>query len=57
MGGSRIEGSKERSHMLGPIVTAVLGPRSFLDFSVMREFEQRNRPQGTRVSLIFYLVF
>jgi hypothetical protein len=57
MGGSRIENSKERSHMLGPIVTAVLGPRSFLDFSVMREFEQRNRPQGTRVSLIFYLVF
>ena len=26
--------------MLGPIVTAVLGPRAFLDLSVMREFEQ-----------------
>jgi hypothetical protein len=57
MGGSRIENSKERSNMLGPLVTAVLGPRAFLDLSVMREFEQRNRPQGTRASLIFYLVF
>ena len=56
MGGSRIRGSTERSKMLGPIGTAVV--RGFLiDFSLLREFDVRNRPEGTRVTLIVYRVF
>ncbi len=56
MDGSQIHGSAERSHMLGPIVTGLLA--GFLvDVSVLREFEARNRPEGTRFSAIVYRVF
>jgi hypothetical protein len=54
--GSRIHGSAERGRMLGPVVTAAFG-RLLLDMSVLREFEARNRPEGTRATAIIYLVF
>jgi hypothetical protein len=56
MGGSRIHDSAERSHMMGPIVTGLLAG-FLIDVSLLREFEARNRPEGTRVSAIVYRVF
>ncbi len=56
MGGSRIHDSAERAKMLGPIATAFLGG-FLMDLSVLREFDVRNRPEGTRVTLIVYRVF
>jgi hypothetical protein len=56
MDGSRIEDSAEESRMLGGIVSGVLA--GFLvDVSVLREFDVRNRPEGTRFSAIVYRVF
>ena len=56
MDGSRIRNSAEQSRMLGPIVTGTLGG-FLLDASVLREFDARNRPQGTRFTAIVYRVF
>jgi hypothetical protein len=56
MDGSRIENAAEQSRMIGPIVTGLLA--GFLvDVSLLREFEARNRPEGTRISAIIYRVF
>jgi hypothetical protein len=56
MDGSRIHDSAERSHMLGPVLSGVAGG-FLIDLSLLREFEARNRPEGTRVTIIVYRVF
>jgi hypothetical protein len=56
MGGSRIHDSAEQGRMLGGIVSGVFAG-FLIDVSVVREFDAKNRPEGTRFSAIVYRVF
>ena len=54
MDGSIIQNSAERSHMVVAVTAVFAGFPAYL--SVLREFDVRNRPEGTRFTAIVYRV-